>query len=121
MRRGVKFFPALWAVDDNVVVWQDTEQGRTNRILLTIIVIHMDNESSYTYYTQIEADDGVLIVSEMNIISARRQANDPLTNEERTELSSMHCVTVPVDPANDTTLKFSDRLEANELTIAEAE
>lgn len=63
-------------------------------------------------------------MSEMNIISARRQANDPLTNEERTELIAVIDGTemiVPVDPANRHYAEIQRQVEANELTIAEAE
>ena len=63
-------------------------------------------------------------MSEINIISARRQANDPLTNEERTELIAVidgAKIIVPADPANRHYAEIQRQVEVGELTIAEAE
>lgn len=63
-------------------------------------------------------------MSEMNITSARRQANDPLTNEERTEIIAVidgNEIIVPVDPSNRHYAEIQRQVEAGELTIAEAE
>ena len=60
----------------------------------------------------------------MNIVSVKRQANDPLTNEVRTELVATidgKEMTVAPDPANRHYAEIMRQVDAGELTIEEAD
>jgi hypothetical protein len=60
----------------------------------------------------------------MNITSAQRQANDPLTNEERTDLIVVIDgveMYVPIDPANRHYAEIMRQVEAGQLTIEDAD
>lgn len=60
----------------------------------------------------------------MIITSVKRQANDPLTNEVRTELIAIIDdieMSIPLDAANRHYAEIMRQVEAGELTIQEAE
>ena len=60
----------------------------------------------------------------MIITSVKRQANDPLTNEVRTELIAIIDdieMSIPLDPANRHYAEILRQVAAGELTIADAD
>lgn len=60
----------------------------------------------------------------LNIVSVTRQSNDPMTNEERTDLVVVidnQTVYVPQDDNNGYYKEIMRQVEAGELTIQEAE